>query len=90
MKFTEHIEDVKKKLAMQSGIVSKLKHYVPKSVLLQLYSSNIKPIIQFGLLTYGCVRFTSLQPLVLLQKNQTNFVPEIHRKYNSILRNTRS
>ena len=32
MKFIEHIEEVKKKLVMQCGIVSKLRHYVPKSV----------------------------------------------------------
>ena len=85
MKFTEHIEDVKKKLAMQCGIVSKLRHYVSKGVLLQFYSSNIKPIIQYGVLIYGCVSFTSLQPLVLWQKNsQTHFVPEIHRKCNTV------
>ena len=69
MKFTEHIEEVKKKLAMQCGIASKLRHSVPKSVLLQFCSSNIKPIIQYGLLIYGCVSFNALQPLVLLQKN---------------------
>ena len=68
LKFTEHIEDVKKKLAMQCGIVSKLGHYVPKRVFLQFYSSIIKPIIQHGVLIYGCVSCTSLQPLVLLQK----------------------
>ena len=85
MKFTEHIEDVKKKLAMQCGIVSKLRHYVPKGVLLQFYSSNIKPITQYGVLIYGCVSFTSLQPLVLLQKHfQTHFVPEKHRKCNTV------
>ena len=85
LKFTEHIEDVKKNLAMQCGIVSKLRHYVPKRVLLQFYLSNIKPIIQYGVLIYGCVSFTSLQLLVLLQKNsQANFVPEIHRKCNTV------
>ena len=52
MKFTEHIEDVKKTLATECGIVSNFRHYVPKSVLLQFYSSNIKPIIQYGVLTY--------------------------------------
>ena len=69
MKFTEHIQEVKKKLAMQCGIVAKLRHYDPKSVLLQFYSSNIKPIIQYGVLIYGCVSFAALKPLVLLQKN---------------------
>ena len=87
MKFTEHIEEVKKKLAMQCGIASKLRHYVPKSVLLQFCSSNIKQIIQYGLLIYGCVNFNALQPLVLWQKNfLTHFVPEIHRKCNSFFR----
>ena len=65
--------------------MSKLRHYVPKRVLLQFYSSNIKPIIQYGLLIYGCVSVTSLQPLVLLQKNsQAHFVPEKHRNCNTV------
>ena len=68
LKFTEHYEDVKKKLETECGIVSNLRHHVPKSVLLQFYSSNIKPIIQYGVLIYGCLSFNSLQPLVLLQK----------------------
>ena len=77
MKFTEHIAEVKKKLAMQWGIVSKLRRYVPKSVLLirlVFYSSNIKPIIQYGVLIYGCVSFTALQSLVLLQKKTLRLI----------------
>ena len=56
-KFTEHIEEVKQKLAMQCGIMSKLRNYVQKPVLLQFYSSNIKPINQYDVLIYGCVTF---------------------------------
>ena len=77
MKFTERIAEVKKKLAMQWGIVSKLRRYVPKSVLLirlVFYSSNIKPIIQYGVLIYGCVSFTALQSLVLLQKKTLRLI----------------
>ena len=68
LKFTTHIVEVKKKLSVQCGIVSKLRHYISKSVLLQYYSSNIKPIIQYGILVYGCVNYRTLEPLVLWQK----------------------
>ena len=68
LKYTTHIDEVKKKLSVQCGIVSKLRHYISKSVLLQYYSSNIKPIIQYGILVYGYVNYSTPEPLVLLQK----------------------
>ena len=48
--------------------MSKLRPYISKSVLLQYYSSNIKPVIQHGILVYGYVNYSTLEPLVLLQK----------------------
>ena len=48
--------------------MSKLRHYVPRNFLLRYYSSNIKPIIQYGLLVYGCVRYRTLEPILKMQK----------------------
>ncbi len=68
LSFKIHIEYVKHKLAKQCGILAKLRHYVPKNVLLRYYSSNIKPIIQYGLLAYGCASYRTLEPILIMQK----------------------
>ena len=68
LSFKPHIESVIERLERQCGIVSKLRHYVPRNVLLRYYSSNIKPIIQYGLLVYGCVSYRILEPILKMQK----------------------
>ena len=40
------------KLRKQCGIISKIRHYAPRSALLQYYDSNNKSIIQYGVLIY--------------------------------------
>ncbi len=68
LNYAAQIASVKCRLSKQCGIVSKLRHFVPKSVWLKYYSSNIKPIIQCGILVYGCVSFSALQAILSQQK----------------------
>ena len=68
LSFVSHIEYVKKRLGKQCGIISKLRHYVPRHLLMQYYKTNVQPIIQYGILVYGCCSFSSLKPLLILQK----------------------
>ena len=74
LSFQTHIDYVKQRLGKQCGIISKLRHYVPRRELLNYYSSNIKPIIQYGLLVYGCCSYSSLEPLFILQKKILKFI----------------
>ena len=68
LSFVSHIEYVKKRLGKQCGIISKLRHYVPRHLLMQYYKTNVQPIIQYGILVYGCCSFSSLKPILTLQK----------------------
>ena len=83
----EHIEEVKKKLAMQCGIVSKLRHYIPKSVFFQFYSSNIRPIWCADLLMCKLYRpstFSSIAKKILrliLFRKYTENVTHFFEKY---------
>ena len=63
--FKTHISYVVKKLSKQCGIISKLRHYVPRSKLLNYYNTSI---IQYGILVYGCCSYSSLFPIFGLQK----------------------
>ena len=66
--FSSHIDLVIGRLSRQCGIISKLRHFAPRYQLIEYYKSIICPIIQYGILVYGCSSFTSLAPIHLLQK----------------------
>ena len=63
-----HIQKIKTKLGRHCGIVSKVRQYVPTSILLKYYPSNIKPIIQYGLLVYGGTVFYLLNQFFMLER----------------------
>ena len=60
------METVRKKLNVQCGILCKLRHLVPRVFLLRFYDTNIKPIIQYGILVYGCTSLNALKPIHIL------------------------
>ena len=68
LSFVSHIDNVKMRLAKQSGIISKLRYYAPRHQLLEFYRSNIRTTIQYGILVYGCCSYSSLLPIFMLQK----------------------
>ena len=68
LSFQSHIEYIKKRLSKQCGIICKLRHYVPRKQLIDYYRSNVNPIIQYGILVYGCCSYSSLLPIYILQK----------------------
>ena len=74
LSFRSHIDSVKMRLAKQCGILSKLRHYAPRNQLLEYYRSNVVPIIQYGILIYGCCSYSSLECLFLLQKKTLKFI----------------
>ena len=45
----------------------KMRYYVTTSTLVKYYQSNIKPLIQYGLLVYGCTSFYSLKSIHMIQ-----------------------
>ena len=74
LSFLSHINYVKTRLSKQCGAISKLRHYVPKHQLIAYYRSNINPIIQYGILVYGCCSYTSLEHIRFAEKNSEIYV----------------
>ena len=68
LSFKSPIEYVRKRLGKQCGIICKLRHYVPRAQLINYYRSNIEPIIQYGVLVYGCTSMRNLMPILISQK----------------------
>ena len=72
--FQTHTTKLIGKLSRHCGIISKLRPYTPTKLLLRYYRSNINPVLQYGVLIYGCCSYSSLTPLFLLQKKILKFI----------------
>ena len=68
LSFRSHIEYVKTRLGKQSGIISKLRHFVPKFELMNYYKTNVVPIIEYGILVFGCCSYKAQEPIFIMQK----------------------
>ena len=68
LKFGEHAQYLIKKLGKHLGIVSRLRHFVSKNVLLKYYNFYVKPVLQYGLLVYGGNSFSNLDQLSVFQR----------------------
>ena len=74
MSFKYHIEYVRAKLGKQCRIISKLRHFAPRKQLFLYYKSNFEPIIQYNILVYGCCKYTSSLPILMMQKKILKFI----------------
>ena len=68
LKFLDHIDSLKKKLSKAVGIASQLRYFVSRDVLLKNYNFYVKPILQYGILVYGCTYITHLKKIALMQR----------------------
>ena len=77
MTWKNHIKKVSTKIAKTSGILNKIKNYMPKYILLQLYHSLILPHLNYGILVWG----HNTNSLLLLQKRIIRTIT--NSKYNA-------
>jgi hypothetical protein len=68
LSWKSEVESIAKKIRRSVGIISKLRHYVNKKILLNLYYSLIYPFLIYGLLAWGNTYKTTLNPIHILQK----------------------
>ena len=62
------VNSVKMRFRKQCCIISKLRHYVPRSQLLTYYFSKIRTFIPYGRLVYGFCSSSSLEPNFFAEK----------------------
>ena len=48
--------------------------FISNKILIDYYRSNVNPIIQHGILVYGCCSYSSLLPIYILQKKILKFI----------------
>ena len=73
LNYKNHINKLKAKLSVHSGVICKLRHYIPKHILLMYYNSHVKPIIQYGVLVYGCTSSNNFYQFYVNKKDLANY-----------------
>ena len=63
-----HVDYLCQKISKTLGIIAKLRHFVPRHVLLTTYYSLISPYLNYGICTWGQCAKTYLCKLLVLQK----------------------
>ena len=62
-----HIQIVAKKISIADGILSKLRHYVPKGVLIKVYYGIAYPYLLYSVTNWGNAAKTHIQKIQVLQ-----------------------
>ena len=70
LSWKHHIDYIALKISKTIGIISRLRHFIPTSILLDIYRSLIHPYISYGLSVWGQTTKTNLERVLNLQ----NFV----------------
>ena len=81
LNWKDHIDYVCKKVSKSTGLLAKLKHYVPRYVLLIIYNSLCLSHILYALSVWGNSPYCSLKRVITLQKKGIRHV--CNAKYNS-------
>ena len=69
-----HIDHIVIKISQTIGLIPKLRHFVPKHTLLNIYRSLIAPYLSCGLIAWGQACKSYLHKLLKLQKRAIRFI----------------
>lgn len=70
----EHITDISKKIAKNIGIISRIRHFLPRHILVNLYYSLIYPYLSYCNLTWASTYRSRLASLTTLQKRALRII----------------
>ena len=63
LNWSNQLNAINLKLSKGTGLLAKIRHYVPSSVLRSLYFSFINPYVDYNLLNWGMAARTNLDPI---------------------------
>ena len=74
LSWKHHIDHIVIKISRAIGLISKLRHFVPKHTLINIYRSLIAPYLSYGLMVWGQACKSYLDKLLKLQKRVLPFI----------------
>ena len=72
LNWKHHVEYIKTKLSKGIGLLSKIRHYVPKTTLKGLFYSLVNSHIEYGLLNWSGAATTNLDDIRLKMKKPSD------------------
>lgn len=75
LSWKSHINKISSKIAKSCGIISKLKHFLPKQILMNIYNALLLPHLNYAILVWG---FASTKRLLLLQNKAVRSISKSH------------
>ena len=69
-----HIDHIAIKISRTIGLISKIRHFVPKHTLINIYRSLVAPYLSYGLIVWGQACKSYLDKLLKLQKRALRFI----------------
>ena len=69
-----HINHVTTKVAKSIGILSKIRHFAPKKVLINVFNAFISPYIIYGISNWGGTYLGSLDDLIICLKKAARYI----------------
>ena len=71
LNWKEHVHELCKKISRGTGILSKLRHFVSKHILIQIYYSLI---YTYGVIIWGNTYWSNIKPLYIMQKKAIRII----------------
>ena len=68
LSFRSHVDSIKNKLLYHNYILLRVRQLLTREQMLLYYRTRVNPIIQYGVLVYGCAPFSNLQPIHRTQR----------------------
>ena len=83
--FKYHIEHTTVKISKNTGMLAKLRHFVPRKTLVQIYQSLIFSYINYAITVWGLASKRYLDKILRLQKRALQFIYSAERNDHAIL-----
>ena len=74
LNWKEHVHELRKKISRGISILSKLRHFVSKRILIQIYYSSIYPYLTHGVIIWGNTYWSNIKPLYIMQKKAIRII----------------
>ena len=84
LSWKNHIASVATKISKTIGLISKLRHFLPYRVLINIYQSLINPYLTYGLIAWGNASKTYINKILFLQKRALRLIYFTERNEHTI------
>ena len=81
LKWNDHIDYISNKVSRATGLLARLKHYLPKTILFTIYNSLCLSHLSYAISVWGSAPPSTIERLVILHKKGIRYV--CSSKYNA-------